>query len=275
MSELDLHATRFEIDAHVATVWLHRPHRHNAWTGRMHIEYRRVLAHLDAHPEVRVVVVTGTPPAFCVGGDSEALAGHADRGSYDGGVPTDTARPGYGVRPEWDADFAFHFAMRFPIIAAVNGACAGVGLALALFCDLRYGSAAAKCTTAAPKLGLPAEYGMSWQLPRLIGVTRAADLLLSGRVFTPADTEPWGLWNGVGGDAESTLQMALTTARTLADSVGPTALRTTKRQIHADLLSQHPAAAIDEAQRLLGEAMGTAEYREGVAALREKRPPAF
>ncbi len=273
--DLDLRATRFEIDGHVATVWLHRPQRHNAWTGRMHTEYRYVLGVLDADPEVRVVVVTGTPPAFCVGGDSEALAGHAERGSYDGGLAADIARPGYGVRPEWDADFAFQFAMRFPIIAAVNGACAGVGLALALFCDLRYGSATARCTTAAPKLGLPAEYGMSWQLPRLVGVTRASDLLLTGRVFTPAETEPWGMWNGVGEDADQTLQMARSTAHVLAHDVGPNALRTTKRQIHADLLSNHPAGAIDEAQRLLGDAMGTAEYREGIAALREKRPPAF
>lgn len=271
----ELQAVRYEIDEHVATVWLHRPHRHNAWTGRMHSDYRRVLALLDADPEVRVVVVTGTPPAFCVGGDSEALAGHAARGSYDGGLRDDVPTPGHGVRPEWDADFASHFAMRFPIIAAVNGACAGVGLALALFCDLRYGSATAKCTTAAPKLGLPAEYGMSWQLPRLVGVTRATDLLLTGRVFTPAETEGWGLWNGVAADGEGALSMALTTARGLATGVGPRALEITKRQIHADLLRADPAAAVDEAQRLLGEAMGTAEYREGVAALREKRPPNF
>jgi enoyl-CoA hydratase/carnithine racemase len=278
MSSLDpgsLDATRFEIDGHIATVWLDRPHRHNAWTGRMHTEYRRVLAHLDAVPDVRVVVVTGTPPAFCVGGDSDALAGHAARGAYDGGLSSDVAAPGYGVRPEWDADFAFQFAMRFPIIAAVNGACAGVGLALALFCDLRYGSATAKCTTAAPKLGLPAEYGMSWQLPRLVGVTRASELLLTGRVFTPAETEPWGMWNGVGADGSEALSMALSTAEVLATGVGPSALQTTKRQIHDDLLRHDPAAAIGDAQRLLGEAMGTAEYREGVAALREKRPPNF
>jgi enoyl-CoA hydratase/carnithine racemase len=272
---LDLHATRVEIDGHVATVRLHRPHRHNAWTGRMHAEYRQVLARLDAEPTVRVVVVTGTPPAFCVGGDSEALAGHAERGAYDGGLGADSVRPGHGVRPEWDADFAFQFAMRFPIIAAVNGACAGVGLALALFCDLRYGAAGAKCTTAAPKLGLPAEYGMSWQLPRLVGVTRATDLLLTGRVVTPAETESWGLWNGVGADGAAALDLALTTAHHLATAVGPHALQVTKRQIHDDLLRHDPAAAIDEAQRLLAEAMTTAEYREGVAALREKRPPRF
>lgn len=173
----ELTSVRYEIDDSVATVWLHRPHRHNAWTGRMHSEYRRVLAHLDATPAVRAVVVTGTPPAFCVGGDSEALAGHAERGAYDSGLGDAAhaeAVAGYGQRPEFDADFANQFALRFPLIAAVNGAAAGVGLALALFCDLRFGCATAKLTTAAPKLGLPAEYGMSWQLPRLVGVTRPA-----------------------------------------------------------------------------------------------------
>ena len=241
----------------------------------MHTEYLAVLAHLDAQPEVRVVVVTGTPPAFCVGGDSTALAGHAERGAYDNGLGQAIARPGGGVRPEFDADFAVQFALRFPIIAAVNGAAAGVGLALALFCDLRFGAADAKLTTAAPKLGLPAEYGMSWQLPRLVGVTRAADLLLSGRVFTPRDTEQWGLWNGVEADGEATLAAAQAYAQRLATGVGPTALATTKAQLYADLLHHSPAAAIHEAQRLLEVAMTTAEYREGVAALRDKRPPDF
>lgn len=272
---MELTTIRHEVDGHVATVWLHRPHRHNAWTGRMHGEYRRAIAALHDDPEVRVIVVTGTPPAFCVGGDSEALAGHAERGAYDDGLAAELPAPGYGLRPELDADFAFQFALRTPIIAAVNGAAAGVGLALALFCDLRFGCATAKLTTAAPKLGLPAEYGMSWQLPRLVGATRAADLLLSGRVVTPADTAEWGLWNGVEPDGEATLAAAQAYARRLATGVGPRALATTKAQLYADLLHHSPARAIDEAQRLLREAMTTAEYREGVAALREKRPPDF
>ena len=276
VNKIERTTVRVDIDGHVATVSLHRPHRHNAWTGRMHTEYRAVLADLDADRTIRVVVVTGTPPAFCVGGDADALAGHAERGSYDPGVGVDDVRrPGYGIRPEWDHDFASHFAMRFPIIAAVNGACAGVGLALALFCDLRFASATAKCTTAAPKLGLPAEYAMSWILPRLVGVTRANDLLLSGRVFTPGETESWGLWNGVGGDGQAALAAAQAYAHQLATSVGPAALTTTKRQIYDDLLRNDVGASIVEAQRLLNEATATAEYREGVAALRDKRPPRF
>ena len=118
---MQLKATRFDIAGHVATVWLHRPQRHNAWTGRMHAEYLWILAQLEADPIVRVVVVTGTPPAFCVGGDSEALVGHASRGSYDTGLPAEPATPGFGVRLETDHDFAFHYGLRFPVIAAVNG----------------------------------------------------------------------------------------------------------------------------------------------------------
>ena len=135
---MELKSTRYEIADRVATVWLHRPHRHNAWTGRMHTEYRSVMAELDADPHVRAIVVTGTPPAFCVGGDSDALAEHAERGGYDEGLPAAPAQPGYGVRAELDHDFAWHYGLRLPVIAAVNGACAGVGLALALFCDLRF-----------------------------------------------------------------------------------------------------------------------------------------
>src|SRR3954468_10012667 len=219
----------------------------------MHSEYRWLLSELDAQPAVHAVIVTGTPPAFCVGGDSEALAGHAARGAYDTGLPESIARPGYGVRPEFDQDFAFQLAMRFPIIAAVNGACAGIGLALALFCDLRFASGPARMTTAAAKIGLPAEYGLSWILPRLTGVTRANDLLLSGRVVTAAETADWGLWNGVEPDAASTLGTATAYAHALARSAGPAAVRTTKRQVYDDLLSHDVGASITTSKRLMDE----------------------
>ncbi len=271
----ELRTTRYEIDGHVATIWLHRPHRHNAWTGRMHSEYRWILAELESNPDIRAVVVTGTPPAFCVGGDSAALAGHAERGGYDDGVSAVTATPGFGVRPEFDHDFSFHFGLRFPIIAAVNGACAGMGLALSLFCDLRFVSESARMTTAAAKLGLPAEFGLSWMLPRLIGVTRAADLLLSSRIFTGAETADWGLWNGVVADGDAALAAAHDFANTLVATTGPKAVQITKRQLYDDLLRHDVGASIEESKQLIDAAVRTDEYREGVAALREKRPPRF
>jgi len=272
---MELKATRIERNGHVATIFLHRPHRHNAWTGTMHAEYRWLLAELEADSNVRVVVVTGTPPAFCVGGDSEALAGHAERGSYDDGLPAAPAQPGKGGRPELMADLTYQLAVRYPIIAAVNGACAGIGLALAAWCDLRFVSATAKITTAAPKLGLPAEYGLSWILPRLVGVTRANDLLLSGRIVTGQDTAEWGLWNEVLPDGEQTLATAQAYAAMLANNTAPSSVTATKRQIVDDLLSSNPASSVIESLALLNIMTGSADYREGVAALREKRPPRF
>jgi enoyl-CoA hydratase/carnithine racemase len=179
-------------------------------------------------------------------------------------------RPGGGDR--LDADFAWQFGYRLPIIAAVNGACAGVGLALALWCDLRFVAADAKLTTAAAKLGLPAEYGMSWILPRLVGVTRANDLLLSSRVVTGAETAEWGLWNGVETDAATTLAAARAYARLLASTTGPNAVADTKRQLTADLLRHDPAASIADSLRLLDRSMGTAEYREGMRRTHREAP---
>lgn len=272
---------RVDIDGPIATVWLHRPHRHNAWTGRMHAEYRQAMAELErrsatAGGQLRAVVVTGTPPAFCVGGDAEALAGHAERGSYDAGIDEHAqATPGYGARPELDHDFAWQWGYPMPIIAAVNGACAGIGLALAVFCDLRFASAPAKVTTAAAKLGLPAEYAMSWMLPRLVGVTRARDLLLSSRVVTVADTAGWGLWNAVLPDGAAAYAAACDYARQLAATTGPHAVAATKRQLADDLLGRDVGASVEASKALLDEAMGSPEYREGIAAFRDRRPPRF
>ena len=184
---------------------------------------------------MRVVVVTGSGRSFCVGGDSEALAGHADRGGYDAGLPAEVANPGYGVRPELDHDFAWHWGLRLPVIAAVNGGCAGVGLALACFCDLAFAAAGAKLTTAAPKLGLPAEYGLSWVLPRLVGVTHAADLLLSGRVVLAEEAAAMGLFNAVV-PADELADVVGAAAQRLATDVSPAAVAATKRQLYDDLL---------------------------------------
>lgn len=263
------------IDGKVAVVSLNRPHRNNAWTGRMHAEYKRAMADLDANTSIRAIVVTGEGKAFCVGGDSSALAGHADRGGYDPGESVNIANPGRDLPNEFNHDLAWHFALRVPVIAAINGACAGIGLALAMFCDVRFISATAKCTTAAPKLGLPAEYGLSWLLPRIIGITRANDILLSGRIFTGDESRDWGLWNAVEPNGNDALARALEWAHLMASSTGPHAVAITKRQIYRDLLRHDLGVSIDESISLIDVATRTDEYREGIAAFIEKRPPAF
>ncbi len=272
---MELKTVRYEVaPTGVATIWLDRPDRHNAWTGRMHTEYRWVLAELEGDASVRVAVVTGSGKAFSVGGDGRALAGHADRGGYDPGTPDELAEPGYGIHPELDHDLAFQLGLRFPLIAAVNGACAGVALALACFCDLRFAAAGARLTTAATRLGLPAEYGLSWMLPRLVGVGAAADLLYSSRIFTAADA-PVGLFNAVLPTPEALMAHVTDYATRLATEAGPNAVSTTKRLLVADLLRHAPGTSVEDSKRLLNEHMGTSEYREGVAAFSERRPPKF
>lgn len=266
--------TRYEIDeAGVATVCLHRPERRNAWTGRMHTEYRWICRRLDDDPAVRVIVVTGSGDSFCVGADSRALEHHLQVGHYDPALAADAEQPGYGVRPEFDADMVWQLGLRVPMIAAVNGACAGIALALAAFCDLRVAVEGAKVTTATPRLGLPAEYGLSWMLPRLIGPTHAADILLTGRILPAEELGRMGFFNAVVPRPEFDGRVA--GYATMLAAASPASVSTTKRQLWTDLLHGSPAAAVEHSKTLIGELMRGPDYAEGVAALREKRPPRF
>jgi enoyl-CoA hydratase/carnithine racemase len=270
---MDLKATRYDIADRVATITLARPQRLNAWTGRMHTEYRWSLQQAETDPEVRVVVVTGEGRGFCAGADAAALEGHVDRGGYDAGTGDDLPTPGYGVRPEFDHDFAFHFGLSKPVIAAINGPAAGIGLVLACYCDLRFAADGVKLTTSHGRLNLPAEYGLSWLLPRIIGTGRALDLLLSSRVMLADEALAMGLVNRVW-PADELLARTYDYARQLAHEVSPRSLAETKRQVWVD---QHRdvGSSVVEAAALLEEMMTEPAFHEGVAALNEKRPPRF
>jgi enoyl-CoA hydratase/carnithine racemase len=168
---------------------------------------------------------------------------------------------------------AWQLGMRTPMIAAVNGACAGIAVALAAFCDLRFAVTGAKITTAAPRLGLPAEYGLSWILPRLVGMTHTADILLTGRVLLAEEMAGMGFFNKVLPPEEFADEVG-TCARTIA-AASPLAVTTAKRQMWADLLHGDPRAAVEESKAQIGKLMAEPDYAEGVAALLEKRPPRF
>jgi enoyl-CoA hydratase/carnithine racemase len=263
----------YEVEERVATVTLNRPHRLNAWTGRMDAALRQALADAEHDPEVRAIVLTGAGRGFCAGADSKALDRHADAGTYDSGLPDAPATPGHGVRADFDHPYAYLLGIPKPVIAAVNGPAAGVGLVLACFCDVRFAAEGAKLTTANARLGLPAEYGMSWILPRLIGAGRAAELLFSSRIVLAEEAERMGLVNRVL-PPERLLPETLVFARSLASDVSPSSLRESKRQLWSDLLRP-----LDEAMRdavaLLDRMVQEPDFREGAAALSEKRPPRF
>ena len=271
MDLMDLKVTRYEVRDGIATLTLHRPERLNSWTGRMHTEYRHLLQQAEEDDDVRVVVITGAGRGFCAGADTAALETHVARGGYDPGTPPDLARPGYGVRPEFDANFAFQFGLTKPLIAAINGPAAGVGLVIACYADLRFAVPGAKLTTAHGKLSLPAEYGLSWLLPRLIGLTRANDILLSSRVFLTQEAYELGLINALV-EPDELLPHTYAYAKKMAAEVSPASLRETKRQIYSDL-HRDVGTAVREADDLLERMMKTDDYREAVAAYTEKRPP--
>ena len=269
----DLEVTRYDVADGVATITLHRPERLNAWTAQMNAEYRSNLSRAAGDPTVRVIVVTGAGRGFCAGAESEDLAGHVERGAYRTWDSDALERPGYGVRPEFDAELAYHFGIEKPIIAAINGPVAGIGFALACYCDLRFAAAGAKFTTAHGRLGLPCAFGLAWLLPRLIGLPGAMDLILSSRTFPAEEARELGLVKAVvpGDELGDTVREY---ARMLATSVSPASMAASKRQVY-EAFHQTAAESVRTAEALLDPMMSGPDYREGVAALREKRAAHF
>ena len=249
----------YEAAAGVAIVTLNRPDRLNAWTPEMGRLYFAALDRAAADPGVRAVVVTGAGRGFCAGADMallEAIGGGSDAvGAEAERYPTHTLE------------------VPKPVIAAVNGSCAGIGLVLALMCDVRFAAAGAKFTSAFVRRGLIAEYGSSWLLPRLIGPARALDVLLSGRVFLAEEAERMGLVNRVL-PGEQLLAEAEAYARDLAENCSPASMAVIKRQVYRHL-DMDRKAALQESLRLMAESLRTPDFREGVASYLEQRSPRF
>ena len=269
---LELKSTEFEVDEEgIATIWLSRPKRMNAWTGRMHTEYRYLLSRAEQDQGVRGIVVTGRGKGFCVGGDSDALTGHIKKGGYDSGTSDEIEWPGYGVSDDFDALFAYHYGLSKPIVAAINGPVAGVGLALACFVDIRFAAPGIKLTTAHGKLNLPAEYGLSWVLPRLVGLGRANDLLLTSRVFYSEEALTMGLVNQLF-DSVNIVQQARGYLHEMVRAVSPNSIKQTRWQIYKDL-HRDVASSVEDSEKLLKEMMKEQDYQEGVQAFLDKRNP--
>jgi len=245
----------------VALLTLNRPERLNAWTVGMERDYFGLLEECAASDEVRAIVVTGAGRGFCAGADMQELQELSD------GVVSEE-RATAERRPQ-----TFPLSIPKPIIAAINGPCAGIGLVQALMCDLRFAAEDAKLTTAFARRGLVAEHGISWMLPRLVGPARALDLLLSARVLLGAEAAQLGLVNRAL-PSEGLLEGALAYARDLAANCSPASMATMKRQVYADL-ERRLADALAEADRLMLASFAAPDFAEGVASFIERREPAF
>lgn len=272
---MELKVVGYEAGDGIATVTLSRPERLNAWTNRMATEFRWAMDTAAASKDVRAIVVTGAGKGFCPGADTEALEGLVDGRPYDftAGPEAEAGEGARAVPADFGHPFSFLLGLAKPTVAAVNGAAAGVGFVLMCFCDIRFAAAGAKLTTSFARLGLPAEHGVSWLLPRLIGASRAADLLLSSRVVLAEEAAEMGLVNRVLPAAE-VLPAAQEYARALAAELAPSSLRMIKAQLWGDLLGGLDASATASVEMMLRSFEGP-DFAEGVRALQEKRPPRF
>ena len=270
---MEWHTVQVEVSDRVAIVTLNRPDRGNAWTGRMELEVRTALADAEQDDAVRAIVITGAGRSFCVGADTRALDGIAGTGTYDTGVREPLPQPGDPDDPVSGARHAYMLTIPKPIIAAVNGGVAGVGFVLMCCTDVRFAAAGAKITTSFAKLGLPAEHGVSWILPRLIGAGPATELLLSSRVLVAEEAKALGLVSDVF-PPDELVPAAIDYARTLATERSPAAMRVIKRQLLADM-HRPLAESAAEAVALMDQMVGEADFREGAAALADKRAPRF
>ena len=275
---MELKVTQSHIEDGVAVVRLSRPERGNSWTHRMNEEYRWLMKQHDENPQVRVIMVTGTGRQFCVGADFKALNHHgaSDKNYVEAANEKleEMADPGYGVHEEFDHDLIWQWGLSKPVIAAVNGACAGIAVALVAFSDLRYAAAGAKFTTSTPRLGLPSEYGLSWVLPRIVGLTQAADILLTGRIVKAEEMKELGFLNAVY-PADEFEKTALAAAKDIAANVSPIAAKAAKRQLYTEQLDLKPGQSIERAKSLTDRMLKHPDFLEGVAAAQQKRAPSF
>ena len=265
----------YEVKDRVATVTLNRPDKLNAWTAVMGREVRQAMDEAARDEAVRVIVLTGAGRGFCAGADMQMLSGIVGAGRQEPGdaaAPRETAGDP-AIRPDFRGPYAYFPMVPKPIIAALNGATAGLGLVVSLYCDLRIAADTAVFTTAFSRRGLIAEHGVSWMLPRLVGLQHGLDLLLSARKITASEALAMGLVAQV--RPAATLQEDVRAyARELADLVSPRSLRVMKRQIwEAQFQSLAEATAVGEEE--MRKSFTSADFKEGVAHFVEKRPPRF
>lgn len=256
----------YDVRDRVATITFNRAERLNAWTLTLEKELREAIALASADDGVRSIVLTGAGRAFCAGADMSRLSASAE------GAPPPASSEQVLSHQDLEQRYGYLLGVPKPIVAGINGAIAGVGVCIALYCDLRYMAAGAKLSTPYARRGLVAEHGIAWMLPRLIGPMHASDLLLSGRAVQAEEAAQMGLVKLL--PAENFAEAVHQRAADLANLSSPRSVRVMKAQL---LAASHQTLA--EATQLADAEMalcrGTEDLREGVAHFVEKRAPKF
>jgi len=268
----------YEVADRVATVTLNRPAKLNAWTPTMEREVQAALDQAEKDDNVRVIILTGAGRGFCAGADVQNLDALSTAGltpeQREQMVMKWLATPRReGARPDFQKTYSYFPAITKPILGALNGHTIGLGLVVALYCDIRFASDQAKFGTAFARRGLIAEHGISWMLPRLVGLANALDLLFSARMIDAQEALRMGLVSRVL-PHDTFMDGVRSYAVELASLVSPRSLRVMKKQVY-DALFQTLAEAIDAGNQEMIQSFASADFREGVAHYLEKRPPAF
>ena len=243
----------------VAVITLNRPERLNAWTTEMGGHYWNRLDEATADPEVRVIVVTGAGRGFCAGADMDLLQ------SIESGDERSA--------PARDEHQSYTTHIPKPVIGAINGACAGLGMVQATMLDIRFAAEGAKFTTAFSRRGLVAEYGISWVLPRLIGHGNAMDILLSGRVFLAEEAKEMGLVNKVF-PADELMERTMVYAHDMADNAASSSMRTMKQQLLSGWQNDFDTSNADTHEKMQ-HSLRQADFKEGVQSFLDRRSPEF
>ena len=244
----------------VAVLTWNRPERNNAWSVPMEQEYYRLLRECGDDPAVRVIVVTGAGKSFCPGMDADSLS--------------DQATNGTSTFPHRRDPVTLPRSIRKPVIAAINGACAGIGLIAAMNCDLRFAAASAKLTTAFSHRGIMAEHGLAWSLPRVIGISKALDLLFSARVVQGQEALSLGLVDRVF-DRDVLLAETLSYARDLARFSSPLAMGVMKQQVYEAQESTQEEARTMAIRWWYDVLREHGDFKEGIGSYLENREPGF
>jgi len=264
---------RYEMTEGIATITLDRPEKLNAWNPVMEGEVRTAIGLASTDDAVRVIVLTGAGRGFCSGADisrleklSQGAVRHAPPERVDEAWLADAP-------PELRSRFSYFAGVPKPIIAAINGPCAGVGLVIACYCDIRIASTDALVLTAFARLGLIAEHGIAWILPRLIGQGAAMDLLLSSRKVSAAEAFALGLFNRLVAP-EQLMAEVRSYAKSLSEAVSPRSVRIIKRQLwEAQFQSLGEALALANVE--LPKSFEIGDFREGVSHFVQKRKASF
>lgn len=266
----------YEVEDPVATITLNRPHALNAWTPHMEREVKDAVGRAERDKHVVGIILTGAGRGFCAGADMQVLQAIQDSGADDGYDRGEAAMPEAGD-PSWGDDlrgtYTYLMSVPKPIVACINGAVAGMGLPIALCCDLRFIAEEAVVLTAFAERGLVAEWGLSWLLPRLVGPAVALDLLYSSRKVRGPEAVALGLANRCL-PADQLVAEARTYLTEVATKCSPASLAVMKRQVYQQL-HRGLGPAEKESILLMLESFGRPDFQEGVAAFQAKRPPAF